>query len=88
MHSVKRTGAVGAKVVTDQMDGGQELQSLRESVQCLKLRLRHSGSYYDCSSLAYYAWLDAEVDISYGGATTASWEAKGLADSNETLTCD
>ena len=47
--------------------------------------LRHSGSYYDCSSLAYYAWLDAGVDISYGGATTASWEAKGLADNNKTV---
>ncbi len=47
--------------------------------------LRHSGRYYDCSSLAYYAWLDAGVDISYGGATTASWEAKGLADNNKTV---
>ena len=47
--------------------------------------LRHSGKYYDCSSLAYYAWLDAGVDISYGGATTASWEAKGLADNNKTV---
>ena len=25
------------------------------------------------------------MDISYGGATTASWEAKGLADSNKTV---
>lgn len=39
---------------------------------------RHSGNAYDCSSLVYYAWLDAGVDISYEGASTASWEAKGL----------
>lgn len=27
---------------------------------------RTSGSAYDCSSLAYYSWKDAGVDISYG----------------------
>lgn len=41
--------------------------------------LRHSGTHFDCSSLVYYAWLDAGVDISYGGATTAGYEAQGLA---------
>lgn len=50
--------------------------------------LRHSGEYYDCSSLVYYAWLDAGVDISYGGASSASWEAKGLADGGKTVTYD
>ena len=40
--------------------------------------LRDSGNYYDCSSLAYYSWKDAGVDISYGGATTAAAEAQGL----------
>jgi len=40
--------------------------------------LRHSGKAYDCSSLVYYAWLEAGVDVSYGGASTASWEGKGL----------
>lgn len=40
--------------------------------------LRHSGRAYDCSSLVYYAWLEAGVDISYGGATTAGYEAQGL----------
>lgn len=39
---------------------------------------RDSGDYYDCSSLAYYSWKDAGVDISYGGATTAAAEAEGL----------
>lgn len=39
---------------------------------------RDSGDYYDCSSLAYYSWKDAGVDISYGGATTAVAEAEGL----------
>lgn len=45
---------------------------------------RCSGSYYDCSSLAYYAWNAAGVDISYGtgGVPTAAegariMEAKG-----------
>ena len=40
--------------------------------------MRDSGNYYDCSSLAYYSWKDAGVDISYGGATTAAAEAQGL----------
>lgn len=40
--------------------------------------LRDSGNYYDCSSLAYYSWKDAGVNISHGGATTAAAEAQGL----------
>lgn len=28
---------------------------------------RSSGSAYDCSSLVYYAWKEADVDISFGG---------------------
>jgi hypothetical protein len=28
--------------------------------------MRDSGNYYDCSSLAYYSWKDAGVDISHG----------------------
>ena len=47
--------------------------------------LRHSGTHFDCSSLVYYAWLDAGVDISYGGATTAGYEAQGLAEANKTV---
>lgn len=50
--------------------------------------LRHSGEYYDCSSLVYYAWKDAGVDISYGGATTAAYEAQGLANANKTVVYD
>lgn len=37
---------------------------------------RDSGDYYDCSSLAYYAWKAAGVNISYGGINTAAQEAK------------
>ena len=37
---------------------------------------RDSGNYYDCSSLAYYAWKAAGVNISYGGVNTAAQEAK------------
>lgn len=47
--------------------------------------LRHSGTHFDCSSLVYYAWLDAGVDISYGGATTAAYEAQGLADADKVV---
>lgn len=47
--------------------------------------LRDSGSYYDCSSLAYYSWKDAGVDISFGGATTAAAEAQGLEQAKKTV---
>ena len=42
--------------------------------------LRNSGKVFDCSSLAYYAWKSAGVDISFGGGTTAAAEAEGLKD--------
>ena len=42
--------------------------------------LRNSGKTFDCSSLAYYAWKSAGVDISFGGGTTAAAEAEGLKD--------
>lgn len=40
--------------------------------------LRNSGKAFDCSSLAYYAWKSAGVDIAFGGSTTAAAEAEGL----------
>ena len=49
---------------------------------------RTSGNYYDCSSLAYYAWEDAGEDISYGtnypptaaeGARTLESKGKALS---------
>ena len=40
--------------------------------------LRKSGKAFDCSSLAYYAWKSAGVDILFGGGTTAAAEAEGL----------
>lgn len=48
--------------------------------------LRDSGDYYDCSSLAYYAWQAAGVNIDYGGATTAAAEAQGLSEAGKTIT--
>lgn len=42
--------------------------------------LRNSGKAFDCSSLAYYAWKSAGVDIAFGGGTTAAAEAEGLKD--------
>lgn len=50
--------------------------------------MRDSGNYYDCSSLAYYSWKDAGVDISYGGATTAAAEAQGLDEAGKTVSYD
>lgn len=40
--------------------------------------LRNSGKAFDCSSLAYYAWKLAGIDIAFGGSTTAATEAEGL----------
>lgn len=47
--------------------------------------LRDSGEYYDCSSLAYYSWRAAGVDISYGGTTTAAAEGQGLEEAGKTV---
>ena len=43
---------------------------------------RDSGDYYDCSSLAYYAWKNAGVNIMYEGANTAASEGKYCYDNN------
>lgn len=48
-------------------------------------KYRDSGSYYDCSSLAYYSWKEAGIDISFGGATTAAAEAQGLESANKNV---
>ncbi|MGB4661529.1 MAG: NlpC/P60 family protein [Mobilitalea sp.] len=50
--------------------------------------LRDSGKYYDCSSLAYYAWRSAGVNISNGGATTASAEGQRLEEAGQTVSFD
>jgi Cell wall-associated hydrolases (invasion-associated proteins) len=47
---------------------------------------RDTGNYYDCSSLAYYSWKAAGVDISFGGATTAAAEAQGLDEADKSIT--
>lgn len=44
--------------------------------------LRDSGTHYDCSSLAFYAWKYAGVDISYQGSTTAASEGLLCYDNN------
>ncbi len=43
---------------------------------------RDSGDYYDCSSLAYYAWQSAGVSIMYEGSNTAASEGKYCYDNN------
>lgn len=40
--------------------------------------LRNTGSYYDCSSLVYYSWQYAGVDVSYRGSNTAASIAQGM----------
>jgi hypothetical protein len=50
--------------------------------------LRDSGEYYDCSSLAYYSWNSAGVNISYGGATSAAAETQGLNEAGKTTTLE
>lgn len=50
--------------------------------------LRDSGEYYDCSSLAYYCWRDAGVNISYQGMTTAAAEAQGLSEAEKVTSFD
>ena len=46
---------------------------------------RDNGNYYDCSSLAYYSWKAAGVNIGFGGATTAAAEGQGLAEAGKTV---
>ena len=48
---------------------------------------RTSGSAYDCSSLVYYCWMAAGVDISYGGGypPTAAAEASKLYSKGEVV---
>lgn len=46
---------------------------------------RDSGNYFDCSSLAYYSWKAAGVNISYNGSTTAAAEAQGLEEAGRTV---
>lgn len=49
---------------------------------------RHSGEAFDCSSLVYYSYQDAGVDISNGGATTAAEIARGLSNAEKTVSSD
>lgn len=49
---------------------------------------RDSGDYYDCSSLAYYAWKNAGVNIMYEGANTAAAEGKFCYDNNYLVNYD
>lgn len=50
--------------------------------------LRDNGNYYDCSSLAYYSWRSAGVNISNGGSTTASAEGQRLDEAGRTVPFD
>ncbi|MCD8170722.1 MAG: NlpC/P60 family protein [Clostridiales bacterium] len=43
---------------------------------------RDTGKYFDCSSLAYYAWKEAGVSLLYGGSNTAASEGQMCYDNN------
>jgi cell wall-associated NlpC family hydrolase len=46
---------------------------------------RDTGTYYDCSSLAYYSWKAVNVNISFDGVNTAAAEAQGLYEAEKTV---
>ena len=41
---------------------------------------RDSGGYYDCSSLTYYSYKEAGINLSYHGSNTAASQGKLLSD--------
>ena len=53
--------------------------NINEAPLLYSMERRNSGSAYDCSSLVYYSYKDAGIDLSNGGSTTAAEIARGLA---------
>lgn len=49
---------------------------------------RDTGNYFDCSSLAFYSWKEAGIDISYAGSNTAAAEGQGLDSAGHTVEYD
>lgn len=47
--------------------------------------LRNSGTHFDCSSLAYYAWNSAVISVMTDGSNTAASEAKWCSDNDCTV---
>lgn len=47
--------------------------------------LRNSGTHFDCSSLAYYAWNSAGISVMMDGSNTAASEAKWCSDNDCTV---
>lgn len=47
--------------------------------------LRNSGTHFDCSSLAYYAWNSAGISIMTGGSNTAAAEAQWCSNNKCTV---
>lgn len=77
------------KAVTDKISDGKAKQvctfALTKVGYSYSQPLRDSGNYYDCSSLAYYSWKSAGVDIKYGGANTAAAEGEYCAKNGKTV---
>ena len=44
--------------------------------------LRDSGTHFDCSSLTYYAWRTAGINLTYQGSNVAAQQGKFLYDNN------
>ena len=47
--------------------------------------MRDSGTHYDCSSLTFYSWRSAGINISYEGGNTAAQQAKWCNDNGYTI---
>lgn len=66
-----------------QADLAEEIQAVQFAVSRqgypYSMAERDSGKAYDCSSLVYYSYKKAGVDISNGGATSAAEIARGLS---------
>lgn len=49
---------------------------------------RHSGTAFDCSSLVYYSYQDAGIDLSYQGMTTAAAIGNKLVDEGKEVSAE
>ena len=73
------------------MSSSQE-QTLRSALSCVGAPYNqhshgnHNDNVWDCSELAYCAWLSGGIDISCGGIYTAAEECRAMVNSGHTLT--
>lgn len=88
----KTTDTTITTEVSNLSDGSNAAEAICFTIEHLgypySMERRDSGSAFDCSSLMYYAYQDAGVDISNGGSTTAAEIARGLSASGKTVAPD